>query len=228
MRPIIAMLASIDEKNQITINRDYLTAINNSGGIGVVVPHTLDDVKISEYAKTFDGFVFCGGSDIDPKYYGEEKHSETKNICSLRDEFEYKIFNEIYPLKKPILAICRGEQAVNVFLGGTLHQHIENHVQTEKRHVTKQKVTLTKNGYLHRLLGREEIYTNSFHHQCVACLGRGLICDGVSFDGYIEAFHSSEHPFCVGVQWHPENFYDLEDSSSKIFDSFISACLTQE
>ncbi len=224
MRPLIALLTSIDDKNLVSINRDYLNAVYDSGGIGVVVPHTENDARLDEYVETFDGFLFCGGADIDPKYYGEEKRPETKNICSLRDEFEYRLFRKLYPTGKPIFAICRGEQVINVFLGGSLTQHIEGHQQNTARRVTEQRVTVERESMLYEITGREVIYTNSFHHQCVNKLGRGLICDAKSDDGYIEALHSTEHPFCLGVQWHPENFYDFDPSSSKLFDAFVSAC----
>jgi len=224
MKPLIALLTSIDEKNLVTINRDYLNAVYMSGGIGVVLPQDNIEARLDEYEEIFDGFLFCGGADIDPKYYGEEKHPETKNVCSFRDEFEYSLFHKVYPSGKPILAICRGEQVINVFLGGSLHQHIEGHSQSTSRYITEQRVFVKKDSMLYNIVGEEEIYTNSFHHQCVNLLGKGLACDAVSDDGYIEAWHSEEHPFCLGVQWHPENFYSLDASSSKIFDAFVSAC----
>ena len=225
MRPLIAMSTSIDDKNLLSINKDYLTSVYQRGGLGVIISPTLEQRIITEYAEEFDGFIFCGGDDIDPKYYGEEKHAETKNICSFRDEFEYLLFQNIYMTGKPILAICRGAQVLSVFLGGNLFQHIEGHRQSAPRYVTGQKTYVEKGGFLYDIIGKEKIHTNSFHHQCVKSLGRGLVCDARSDDGYIEAWYSEKHPFCLGVQWHPENFYPLDSSSSKIFDAFISACI---
>ena len=224
-RPSIALMVSTaDQDTMMAVNKDYLNAIWNAGGIGVVLPYTEDREQLKEFAENFDGFLFCGGVDIDPSYYGEEIKPETKYICSIRDSFEYAMFHECFPTNKPILGICRGEQVINVFLGGTLHQHIDGHVQAEARHKQTHRVTVNKGSMLHRLLAKEEIMTNSFHHQCVKKLGKGLICDAVSEDGYIEAYHSDEHPFCLGVQWHPESYHKTCETSSKIFAAFINAC----
>jgi putative glutamine amidotransferase len=224
MRAKIAMLASLDNEQQVYINQDYLNAVLAAGGIGTVLPYTTDPNLIKEYSDMFDGFIFCGGVDIDPKYYGQDKALETKNICSARDEFEYAMFKQVYPTGKPILGICRGEQAINVFLGGTLHQHIEGHKQTEARSVREQFTKLTENGFLHQTIGSVEILTNSFHHQAVDALGRGLVCEARSSDGFIEAIRSTEHNFCLGVQWHPENYHYTDETSLKIFRVFIKAC----
>lgn len=228
MRARIAMLASFDSERQLYINEDYLNAILAAGGIGTVLPYTTDPEQINEFCSDFDGFVFCGGVDIDPKYYGKDKAPETTNICSARDEFEHAMFKAAYPTDKPILGICRGEQAINVFLGGTLHQHINGHRQTTDRQTREQQVKLVEGGFLHRVLGCVEITTNSFHHQVVDRLGRGLVCEAYSSDGYVEAIRSTEHSFCLGVQWHPENYHKLDSSSSRLFKAFIEACKAKQ
>jgi len=122
------------------------------------------------------------------------------------------------------LGICRGEQAINVFLGRTLHQHIDGHRQTKERSVREQLTRLVENGFLHKTIGEIEISTNSFHHQVVDTLGKGLVCEAYSSDGYIEAIRSTEHNFCLGVQWHPENYHYTDETSLKIFRAFIKAC----
>jgi putative glutamine amidotransferase len=224
MRPIIGMLASLAENGtMMAITRDYLNSIWNSGGMGVVLPYTNDPQRIKEYVAECDGFVFCGGVDIDPKYYGQENNGLSENICSERDEFESLMFTELYPTGKPILGICRGEQVINVFLGGTLIQHIDGHRQSEERHVLTHEVVLNKDGELFDIIGRERIMTNSFHHQIVDALAEGLVCDAINVEGYIEAYHSSNHPFLLCVQWHPENFF-FDETSSKIFKAFLNAC----
>lgn len=224
MRAKIAMLASLDNEQQVYINQDYLNAVLAAGGIGTVLPYTTNPDLIKEYCNMFDGFIFCGGVDIDPKYYGQDKAPETENVCSVRDEFEYAMFKQVYPTGKPILGICRGEQVINVFLGGTLRQHIEGHKQTKARSVREQHTRLVENGFLHKTIESIEISTNSFHHQVVDTLGKGLVCEAYSSDGYIEAIRSAEHNFCLGVQWHPENYHYTDETSLKIFRAFIKAC----
>lgn len=224
-RPIIGMLASLAENgNMMAITRDYLNSVWQAGGMGVVLPYTNDKERIREYVSECDGFVFCGGVDIDPKYYGQKRLANTLEICPERDEFEYMMFNELYPTGKPILGICRGEQVINVFLGGTLIQHIDGHRQKDERHVRNQITKVVPGEMLHRIIEKEQIMTNSFHHQVVDSLGNGLVCDAVSSDGFIEAYHSIEHPFCLCVQWHPEIYYNLDETSSKIFISFVNSC----
>ena len=224
-RPLIALMVSLED-GLMAVNRTYLNAVWHSGGCAVALPYTDDEEKINQFVEEFDGFLFTGGDDIDPAYYGQEKHPKTENICSERDAFEQKMFHAAYKTGKPILGICRGEQVINVFLGGDLTQHIEGHVQTARRAVREQAVDLVENGMLHNILGQTKIYTNSFHHQVVNKLADRLICDGYSFDGYIEAYHDPEHPFLLGVQWHPEGYFDIDETSSKIFDAFVEACKT--
>ncbi len=226
IRPKIALSVSFDEKRQLSVNEDYLNAIYLSGGLGVVVTYTTNDTRLKEYAEYFDGFLFCGGGDIAPEYYNQASSTGKENICSRRDEFEKKLFDTVYPLGKSILGICRGEQVINVFLGGDLHQHIENHMQSEGREVTRQKLRVVDGGFLSEIVGEKEIFTNSFHHQAVNKLGNGLVADAYSADGYIEAIHSIEHKFCLGVQWHPEAYYKQNYTASAIFDSFISSCIS--
>ena len=224
MRTKIALFASFDNERQLYLNENYLDAVISAGGLGTILPYTSSPELIQEFVNIFDGFLFCGGVDIDPKYYGQAPDPKTQNICSERDAFEFAMFNAAYPTGKPILGICRGEQAINVFLGGTLRQHVDFHEQNEPRSVRQQLTTLVPNGFLQKTLGRTEILTNSFHHQVVDTLGKGLACEAISHDGYIEAIRDENHNFCVGVQWHPENYYHLDETSSKLFKAFINAC----
>jgi len=223
-RPLIGIATTIEDARWLTINNAYLDAVYCAGGLGVILTYTTLQENFEEYAEMFDGFLFTGGVDIDPKYYGEEKHPKVVEICPERDEFEEALFKTVFPTGKPILGICRGEQVINVFLGGSLEQHIDNHSQSESREVRTHEVDLVEGGYLADLLGASVIRTNSFHHQCVKKLADGLVCDGYNKEGYIEAYHHSEHPFCVCVQWHPESYHRLDKTSSDIFSAFVSAC----
>lgn len=217
-------MASHNSEGQICVNQAYLGAIWESGGNPSVLPYTTDESELEEFCDFFDGFVFCGGEDIDPTHYGQEKHPETKSCCPQRDAFELAIFPIAFRTGKPILAICRGEQLINVALGGTLHQHVEGHIQKTPREVTEHPIKVLEGSLLHKIIGETDIYANTLHHQCVCDLADGLVCNAVSSDGYIEAYHHANHRFCLAVQWHPECFYEKAESSSKIFKAFISAC----
>ncbi len=225
MKPKIALLGSLAE-GLMAVNRDYLNAVLKAGGIPSLLPYTEDEEMIASFASEFDGFLFCGGVDIDPKYYGEEMSPEIENICSERDSFEEKMFNAVYKTGKPILGICRGEQVINVFRGGTLYQHIEGHRQgaPHSRTDCPQRISLSEWGMLSSLLEKKETMVNSFHHQCVKCLAPGLLPDAYAEDGYIEAFHDPAHRFLLCVQWHPEIPYTRNEDSQRIFAAFIDNC----
>ena len=218
----IGLSASLD-KSMVCVNEDYLNALWGAGANPSVLSPRTDEDYIKEVAESFDGFVFCGGADIDPKYYGEDIDG-AENICSSRDEFERILFNAVHATGKPILGICRGMQVINVFLGGSLYQHIDGHVQEQQRSVRSHFVSLIEDTCLHIIIEKENIEVNSFHHQVVKVLANGLAVDAVSEDGYIEAYHALEHPFLLCVQWHPESYYDYCETSKKIFKAFLEAC----
>lgn len=219
----IALSVTIDNE-VISVNRKYLDAIVASGGIPTVLSPFIDDKYMSDMVDFFDGFMFCGGGDIDPSYYGEEKSEQTKNICFIRDRFEEKLFRYVYSCGKPILGICRGMQIINIFLGGTLHQHIEGHMQKEDRHTQTHAVSVIKGSFLNKLTDKESLFVNSFHHQAVKELADCLTVDAVSEDGYIEAFHHEKHRFLLGLQWHPESYFAIDESADKVFKAFINSC----
>ena len=220
----IALMGSFDSEGRVCIMPEYLNALWAAGAVGTLLPYRTDKEFLREVSDKFDGFMFCGGDDIDPELYGEENKGDSKNICSIRDNFEMAVFDKIFSSGKPILAICRGLQILNVYLGGTLYQHIDNHSQAAPKNVREQTTLVYKGSLLERIVGSNEILTNSFHHQNIKKLGNGLVADAKSHDGYIEAAHVEGHKFCLGVQWHPEAYFGEDESSSKIFSEFIKAC----
>ena len=222
-RPCIGIVPS-KEGNTLKLNQDYLDAIWFVGGVCMVLPYTSEDCLIKEYSKIFDGVIFSGGGDIDPSYYNEVNDGSSKNICSLRDVFEVKLMRSALRSNKPILGICRGMQLINVFFGGKLNQDIKGHMQNAPRNIRDQLTLVCKESLLYNIERRNEIFTNSFHHQSVKTLGHGLEIDAVAADGCIEAIHAKEHRFCLGVQWHPENYFKDVDLSTNIFRSFVTTC----
>lgn len=220
----IALLASRDGEGRVCVSPAYFNALWHCGAIGSAIPHRTDEDFISQVAEKFDGFIFCGGDDLNPELYGEENQGLSKNICSVRDGFEKALFKKVYALDKPILGICRGEQAMNVFLGGSLYQHIDGHSQTTPIRERVQTTLLERGSLLHEIVQEDEILTNTFHHQNIKELAEPLVCDARSSDGYIEAVHAPERHFCLGVQWHPEAYFEDDSSSVKIFEAFVDAC----
>jgi putative glutamine amidotransferase len=204
----------------------YMDAVWYAGGLPMVLSYTTDPAKLSEYAEICDGFLFSGGVDVDPVKYGEVKQFDSVEIDEARDTFEEALFRAIYPTKKPILGICRGIQSINVWMGGTLIQHLDGHRQSAPAQEPTHSVQVTEGSMLHRLCGKTEIMVNTFHHQAVKNLAPALTADAVSPDGFIEAAHEEGHRFLFATQFHPECYWHVEDDdhSVAIFRAFLDAC----
>lgn len=222
-RPLIGILPSIND-GRMVLTPTYMDALWENGALGCVLEPTTDIKKIAEYAEIFDGFLISGGVDIHPSYYGEEIQFESVHTDKARDDFESVAIKEFYKTGKPILGICRGLQALNVFLGGTLYQHIDNHKQTEPGSTPTHKVDLVKGSMFSEITGADSLMVNTFHHQNIKDLAPTLVADGYSYDGYIEVAHDIEHKFCVGVQWHPEMYYKTDSAMDKLFARFVAEC----
>ena len=208
----------------------YVQSIRRAGG--EVRWIELDDLdRAVEEMLACDGMLLPGGGDIDPSYYGQERTDRCGEPNELRDKGEWRLLEEFLPTNKPILGICRGIQLMNVYFGGTLYQDIQltqvnNHRAFKKRKKGSHKVRLMPRSKLLGLFGQEWITVNSMHHQAVDALGPGLNVAAVSEDGFIEAVELLLHPFCVGVQWHPEHMSKYNQAQQGVFDAFVQACKT--
>ncbi len=236
MRPVIGLTHSIqqDEK-RLMMPMSYSNVIREAGGVPVLLPINREDEVIEAYAALVDGVLFSGGDDIDPTFYGEEQLWACGDVCPLRDEFELKLCRvllEKYP-EKPILGVCRGEQVLNVALGGTLYQDVKSqlpgciaHQQHQIAPYTSHCVTIEADSKLHAIYGDTQIMTNSFHHQSVKEIAPALVVTAKTADGVIEGFEKPDHPYYVGVQWHPERLVEREENANhkQLFKSFVDAC----
>ncbi len=225
-RPLIGILGSRDGDKDHTPFR-YQNAAWAGGGFGIVLPFTTDEKTAEEYVSLCDGFMFSGGVDVDPKYYGEEIQFDSVEVDPQRDDFEKLMFEKIYPTGKPILGICRGIQSINVWMGGSLYQHIGDHRQKISGDERPQPLTAVEGGMLARIAGKTDLHVNSFHHQNVKTLGKGLVADAYSEEGYVEAVWQPDYPtFLFAIQFHPEIYFWREDDdhSLKIFKAFVDAC----
>ena len=224
-RPLIGMVSSRDG-GKMMMNLTYMNAVWFAGGLPVVLAYTTDPDKLAEYASIFDGFLFTGGVDVDPVKYGEEKMFDSVEIDSVRDEFEEALFKAVYPTGKPILGICRGIQSINVWMGGTLHQHLDGHRQDVSPEERTHPIAIHEGSMLHRICGKTEVMVNTFHHQAVKTPAPALTVDAVSPEGYIEAAHEEGHRFLFATQFHPEFYWNREDDdhSAAIFKAFVGAC----
>lgn len=181
-----------------------------------------------------DGLVLTGGGDVDPVFYGQERHDTVHDAEPGRDEFEIDLARRAMDAGLPLLAICRGSQVLNVAAGGTLVQDIPTAIETDLPHsldvardVLAHEVVVSAGSVLERALGRavaadHRCSVNSRHHQSIGRLGASLVATATAPDGVIEGIESPAAPFCVGVQWHPENFWRT-GQFKPLFDAFVAA-----
>ncbi len=232
--PIIGITTSVNEDESVLqMNRSYPAAIAQAGGLPVLLPLTGSGAAIGYYAAMCDGLLLSGGDDIDPSAYGEAQSWRCGTVNPPRDAFELALCREFLRLRKPILAICRGIQLLNVALGGTLYQDLQSelpdslaHQQKQLPRYTSHPATIAEGSLLSGICGTEAIAVNSHHHQAVAIPGHGLTITATAPDGVIEAIELPGHPFCLGVQWHPERLWDQPDTKihARLFTAFVEAC----
>jgi putative glutamine amidotransferase len=181
-----------------------------------------------------NGVLLTGGGDIDPVLYGEDRHQTVEDAEPGRDEFEIDLARRALAANLPLLAICRGAQVLNVAVGGTLIQDIPSSVTSDLSHAVRttpatvaHDVSITPGSRLHEALGASVgtstgCRVNSRHHQSVGRLGHGLVVTATASDGIVEAIEQPDARFCLGIQWHPENFWRTGEFKS-LFDSFVAA-----
>ena len=176
-----------------------------------------------------DGLLMPGGDDIDPSRYGMPRDPKCGRSNALQDGGELAMLEAVLPTGKPILCICRGQQLMNVFCGGTLHQDITDfqkckHSDFASRANWIHQVDVVPGTRLDKILGSEPCRVNSMHHQAVETVAPGLTVGAVSEDGIVEALESQDHPFFLGVQWHPEHMSHKDPRQRRLFDAFVNAC----
>ncbi|MHA7217580.1 gamma-glutamyl-gamma-aminobutyrate hydrolase family protein [Arthrobacter sp. MDT1-48-3] len=206
--------------------QNYLAPVLAAGAIPVLLPPQGTDGGVLEHLlPRLDGVIVVGGWDIDPARYGAEPHAETDRPHLLRDAWDSAVVREAVRTDLPLLGICRGEQMLNVALGGSLHQHLpdlvgEGTYQLGDHRFNAIPVDLRPGSHVARVVGgtRVEAVPVS-HHQAVDRLGLGLQAAAWSDDGVIEAIELPQNRFCIGVQWHPEQ----SPTETALFDAFVQA-----
>ena len=172
-----------------------------------------------------DGLLLTGGSDVNPRVYGEEPDPRTHEPDDGRDAFEQRLLREALANDVPVLAICRGMQLFNVtHSGGTLAQHIDGHaMHPEDPAEAAHLVAVAPGTLLERILGPGEHPVNSRHHQAVGDLGSGLVISARAPDGIVEGIERPDRRFAVAVQWHPEDQVHRFPLQMRLFEAFRDA-----
>jgi putative glutamine amidotransferase len=253
-RPLVGISANIESRGASAqdINETYLSAIYHAGGSPLVIP--IPDIGLrgsyAELARGFvrrlDGVLLSGGDDIDAHLYGEDNLEFNGSFTEERDLFEIELCGSAASLKKPILGICRGIQALNVAMGGTLIQDIARqrgdgkplqHAQKAPSHSPVHAVELAPGSLVAGILlgpgspdaGGTSVRVNSFHHQAIKDVAPDFVISAAAADGIVEAIEpqtpgAEAHPFTIGVQWHPERMWRHHEHARNLFVKFVEAC----
>ena len=213
---------------ELALGLTYPEAMQRAGAVPVVIP-PLAPEAINSLLDGLAGLVLSGGPDLDPSCYGEAPHAALGPTEQEIDVFEMALIHAAEERGMPMLCICRGMQALNVARGGTLVQDLPtemgggiDHRQRAPGHVPTHAVRLESGSRTAELLGVDALEVNSFHHQAVERLGRGLRAVGWAPDGVIEAVEATEGAFVVGVQWHAESLVDAPEQA-RLLLAFVAA-----
>jgi putative glutamine amidotransferase len=209
---------------EMALGMTYLRAIEAAGGLPVVLPPLGD---AAAFVERLDGICLSGGPDLDPDAYGAaERHLELGPTEPALDAFELELARAADASGLPLLGICRGAQALNVARGGTLHQHLPGHRQTEPATATTHAVHVEPGTRLADVTGEGVLRVNSFHHQGVDELGRGLRAVAYAADGIIEAVEEPGPRLVLGVQWHAEGLIGLARHRA-LFEALVVAASSE-
>ena len=213
---------------EMALGLSYLRAVEAAGGMPVVIP-PLRPEAIAPLVDRLDGVCLSGGPDLDPAEYGQDRHGELGPTWRALDIAELAVAREADAQGLPILAICRGAQALNVARRGTLFQHVPDRFGIDVEHRQKaissepiHRVEIEPASKLADALGQTSVEVNSFHHQSADEIGRGLRAVAFSPDGVVEGIEDRSGRFVIGVQWHAESLTDHPEQAA-LFRAFVDA-----
>lgn len=233
-RPVIGVTLDSEEAGGYAsfpwyaLRENYCEAVVLAGGLPMALSHHPDLAE--DYLSQIDGLIVTGGNfDVDPEIYGNASRHESVRTKDRRTAFEFSITKAALQYDMPVFGICGGQQLLNVILGGTLIQHIDDevtdalpHEQPNPRNEAGHSIKITPDTMLHRITDVGVLNVNSAHHQAVKTVGGGTLINAVAEDGVIEGIEAPRYRFCLGLQWHPE--FHISDADRKIFEAFVSEC----
>ena len=237
MRPLIGVPSQADYREGsgrpiYGNNRTYIHAVEHAGGVPVLIP-MLNDVSLLEALLVrLDGLLFSGGVDINPCFYHEEAHPHLGEVDHKLDELEMFLVQWALRERMPILGVCRGMQLLNVALGGSLYQDLNTQYPEGMEHCRRElprntlihSIHIEEGSQMEKVLGTNEIWINSLHHQAVKDLGQGVHISGRAEDGVAELLEVAGYSFVMAIQGHPEELYTSETACEKLFVAFVEAC----
>jgi putative glutamine amidotransferase len=210
----------------------YVEAVLAAGGIPLLIPLGLDDEAVAALVEHIDGLILTGGGDVAPDRYGGRPHPTVKDVDIERDRLELVLVEQIMGRRKPLLAICRGCQLFNVALGGTLWEDVGSQKSgalshdlnnSHPRNHLGHTVSIEAGSALASHLGKTNTWVNTLHHQGIRELAPGLSITAVALDGLIEGVEIPDHPYAIGVQWHPECLVQDDPAMLSLFKGLVDA-----
>lgn len=213
----------------------YIEAIIRAAGLPLIASPSLPKDDLEQLVGLGDGFLLCGGGDVEPSRYGGEDCARLSGVDLPRDQFEIDLIQALLQADKPLLAICRGVQVLNVALGGTLICDIASQLPQASKHdyypnyardLVAHAVSIQPKSLLAEAIGVTKVGTNSIHHQALDKIGEGLIVSARADDKLIEGVEMPSKRFVLGVQWHPECMPE-SPQMQQLFAAFIHACRDQ-
>jgi putative glutamine amidotransferase len=246
--PLILVTPSLERRGvefhdlSVSLSVKYENAILQAGGIPIVTPISTNRKILAETLRRVDGVMLTGGDDINPDLYAKKLPRAVRKTVEQtpdgggRDLFELILIDEIFRQRKPLLAICRGHQLLNIALGGQLIADIRrqipgalNHQRMDKAGELVHEAALTAGSLLAKIVGKQVLGVNSSHHQAVLESAEPLMTVARTRDGIVEAMELKPHaarqmPFLLSVQFHPERLTERHAEHRAIFNRFIQAC----
>jgi len=235
MSPLIGIpcRATDDPAPRFFNNQSYVRALEAAGGSAVLIPLLADQAALRAIYERLDGVLLAGGGDIEPGRYGDaERHPTLFGLDAAQDEVETILTRWALTDGRPLLAICRGIQVLNVAVGGTLWQDVPSQWPSDVDHPGKDRprsavnhlVTIEPRSRLAAIVGDEPLGVNSFHHQAIRQLAPGFVVTALAPDGVIEAIESPGSRFALGVQFHPEEMWSVSERLARLFRAFVQEC----
>jgi len=225
-KPLVGISSGFEEGYRLCVSQAYAYSVERAGGIPVVLPLLKDSVVVEDVVARLDALVMTGGEDIDPARYGEPVWNETVEVNPVRDTSDLLILRAALRRGMPVLAICRGIQALAVCCGGSLYQDIPTQVEGTIGHSRGEleeplhSISIDHSSRLYKMLGTDSVMVNSFHHQAARDGSLVLRVSAVAPDGVVEAI---ENETVLGVQFHPEKMiYYGDDTFLPIFQDLVS------
>lgn len=229
-KPKILMFPSVKERyiKEPMPSEGCLKGLQDAGAEVKLVEYTWDEDELLCALFASDGLFLQGGDDVDPARYGEALHPKAELSSPIREAYEMYAVRQAVKRDMPVFAICRGSQCLNVALGGSLYQDVPEmlgvlHSQSGCEVDFWHDVAIRENSIAFSVAQTSVLHTNSYHHQAVKALGKGLVVTAMA-GKVVEAIEMPGKRFVLGLQWHPEVTLGKDDVSQKFFDAFVHAC----